>query len=87
MAEIVNISYIGPGVEAQNYSAKDDSLITNSYIYTQFGDPNDYVELFIYDQNNTLLDKVYNATSYKPGNSQNPTTGLHNQIVLDPQGD
>ena len=87
MSEIVNISYIGPGLQTQDYSSKDNSLITNSYIYTQFGDPNDYVELFIYDQNNILLDKVYNVTSYLPGNAKNPITGQHNQMVLDPQGD
>ena len=44
MAEIVNISYLGSGTESQNYSQKDDSLITNSFIYTQFGDPNDSID-------------------------------------------
>ena len=34
MAEIVNISYTGEGLESQNYNAKDNSLITNSFIYT-----------------------------------------------------
>ena len=87
MAEIVNISYIGSGTETQVYTPKDDSLITNSFIYTQFGDPNDSVEYFIYDTNGTLLDKVYNASGYKPSSPVNPTTGLYSSVTIDPKTD
>ena len=87
MAEIVNISYIGSGTETQVYSPKDNSLITNSFIYTQFGDPNDSIEYFIYDASGNLLDKVYNAADYKPSSVVNPTTELYSSITLDPQKD
>jgi hypothetical protein len=87
MAEIVNISYLGSGIESQNYSQKDDSLITNSFIYTNFGDPNDNIEFFISDLNGIVLDKVYNANGYIPSPSINPSTGLFNSLTLDPQKD
>lgn len=87
MAEIVNISYIGSGTESQAYMPKDDALITNSFIYTQFGDPNDSIEYFIYDENGNLLDRVYNTTDYKPSSAVNPTTDLYSSITLDPQRD
>jgi len=87
MAEIVNISYLGNGTESQNYNQKDDSLITNSFIYTKFGDPNDVIEFFITDLNGTLLDKVYNATGYIPSPGINPSTGLFSSLILDPQKD
>ena len=87
MAEIVNISYVGSGAESQVYIPKDDALITNSFIYTQFGDPNDSIEYFIYDTSGNLLDKVYNAIDYKPSSTVNPTTDLYSSITLDPQRD
>jgi hypothetical protein len=87
MAEIVNISYIGSGTESQAYMPKDDALITNSFIYTQFGDPNDSIEYFIYDSVGNLLDKVYNATDYTPSPGMNPTSGLYSSFTLDPQKD
>jgi hypothetical protein len=87
MAEIVNISYTGEGLESQNYSAKDNSLITNSFIYTKFGDPNDVIEYFIYDTTGTLIDRVYNASNYTPSPSINPVSGLYSSITLDPKND
>jgi len=87
MAEIVNIVYTGEGVESQNYSEKDNSLITNSFIYTKFGDPNDVIEYFIYDTTDTLLDRIYNASNYIPSPSVNPVSGLYSSITLDPKKD
>ena len=87
MAEIVKISYTGQGLESQGYNTKDDLLITNSFIYTQFGDPNDVIEYFIYDQNGNLIDKNYNATKYTPSPSINPISGLYSSMTLDPKAD
>jgi hypothetical protein len=87
MAEIVNISYTGEGLESQNYNAKDNSLITNSFIYTKFGDPNDVIEYFIYDTTGTLIDRVYNVSNYTPSPSVNPVSGLYSSITLDPKND
>jgi hypothetical protein len=87
MTEIVNISYVGSGIETQTYTEKDNSLITNSFIYTQFGDPKDSIEYFIYDGTGNLIDKVYNSTSYKPNSSVNSSTDLYGSIILDPKSD
>jgi len=88
MAEIVNISYIGAGNETQTYSQKDDALITNNTIYSKFGDPNDYIEYFIYDLNNQLIDYNYDANNYYPGRgASNPVTQQYGTINLDPQSD
>jgi hypothetical protein len=87
MAEIVNISYIGSGAELQTYMPSDNALITNSFIYTQFGDLNDSIEYFIYDSSGNLLDAVYNATDYKPDTTVNPTTALYSSLILDPKRD
>jgi hypothetical protein len=87
MAEIVNIIYTGEGIESQSYNEKDNFLITNSFIYTKFGDPNDTIEYFIYDTNDTLLDRIYNASNYTPSPSVNPITGLYSSITLDPKKD
>ena len=87
MAEIVNILYTGEGIESQNYSVKDDSLITNSFINTKFGDPNDVIEYFIYDITGILIDTVYDASNYTPSPSVNPVSGLYSSITLDPKND
>ena len=87
MAEIVNISYIGSGAELQTYMPSDNALITNSFIYTQFGDLNDSIEYFIYDSSGNLLDAIYNATDYKPDTTVNPTTALYSSLILDPKRD
>jgi hypothetical protein len=87
MAEIVNILYTGEGIESQNYSVKDNSLITNSFINTKFGDPNDVIEYFIYDTTGILIDTVYDASNYTPSPSVNPVSGLYSSITLDPKND
>jgi hypothetical protein len=87
MAEIVNITYTGDEIGSQEYNVKDNSLITNSFIYTKFGDPNDSIEYFIYDTTGTLLDSVYNASNYTPSPSVNPVTSLYSSITLDPKND
>jgi hypothetical protein len=87
MAEIVNIVYNGNGVEAQDYSQKDKALITDNFINVSFGDPNDYIEYFIYDSNQTLLDKNYDAKEYYPNRTDNPVTNTYSSIALDPKAD
>jgi hypothetical protein len=83
--ELVKVLYNGTGVEAQTYSQTDDRLITSNFINTSFGDTNDYIEAFFYDDNNVLLNSNYNLTRYKPNYTNN--LGVYDNIQLDPESD
>jgi hypothetical protein len=83
--ELVKVLYNGKGVEAQTYSQTDDRLITSNFINTSFGDTNDYIEAFFYDDNNILLNSNYNLTRYKPNYTNN--LGVYDNIQLDPESD
>ena len=85
--ELIKISYNGSGVESQTYTPTDESLITNNYINVSFGDQNDYVESFIYDDNGLLLDSNYDVVKYKPQFVSNVTTQTYDNIQIDPQSD
>jgi hypothetical protein len=87
MAELVNIVFNGTGVESQNYTQKDDSLIVSNDIFTKFGAENDRIECFIYDLNNNLLDRQYEYTNYKPSPTLSATTGLYGYLQVDPKKD
>lgn len=87
MAEIINIVYNGNGVESQNYNQKDSALIADNFINVEFGDPNDYIEYFIYDSNQTLLDSNYDAKNYYPNLTANPTNDTYTSISLEPEKD
>lgn len=87
MAEIVNIRLNGAGVESQTYTQKDDLLITNTSIYTEFGDSNDRIECFIYDLNGALLDRQYEYSSYTPGSVINPINQKYGTLEIDPTKD
>jgi len=84
--ELVNISYTGTGTEAQNYSGVDNSLISNNYINTSFlANSNDYIEAFVYDDSNNLLNSDYNLTDYTLPSNSNSNNGTYAAISLDPQ--
>ena len=84
--ELVNVIYNGQGVEAQQYNNSDLTLITNNYINTSFlSNSNDYVEAFVYDDNNNLLNSDYNYTSYTLPSQANTSNGSYGNIILDPQ--
>lgn len=87
MAEIVNIRLNGAGLESQTYTQKDDLLITNTNIYTEFGDPNDRIECFIYDLNGALLDRQYEYSNYTPGSVINPINQKYGTLEIDPTKD
>jgi len=84
--EIVNITYAGPGYEYQDYSVKDDKLIVSNFINSTFGDSEDYIEYYIYDQNGTQIDINYNASDYYP-RIVNPVTDKYSFIELNPKKD
>jgi hypothetical protein len=84
--ELVNVSYAGNGIEYQNYSPKDNSLVISNFINSTFGDTTDYIEYFIYDENGQILDINYDASNYYP-KLVNPNTDKYSSIELDPEKD
>jgi hypothetical protein len=86
--EVVNINYTGTGYEYQKYSNKDENLIISNFINSYFGNANDYIEYFIYDEVGTLLDNNYNASNYYPNSSYNNSqNNTYSSIELDPKSD
>lgn len=85
--EIVNVIYAGQGKVEQDYSIKDKSLINSNYINSSFGDPNDKMEVFIYDVNANLIDIVYDFKDYTPYQTINSETNKFDRILIDPVKD
>ena len=66
MAE--NIKIVGSilnTTQVSRYTADDLRLITSQKIQKSFGAPNDYIEYYVYDIGNTLLETSYNYREYK----------------------
>lgn len=70
--ELVNITYSGEGVQPLELNPLDQRLVVSNFINSNFGGPNDYMELFIYDESGTLLDQDYDAFDYYPYLLNNP---------------
>lgn len=85
--EIVNVIYSGQGKTLQNYTPKDESLVSSNYINMSFGDPNDRVEVFVYDVNKNLLSSTYDYKGYTPYQIIDPATGKFDKILIDPVED
>lgn len=85
--ELVNIQYAGEGVQPVELSPKDKALVTSNFINSAFGAPNDYLELYIYDQNGNLLEKDYDASDYYPFITNNPKNNTYSNLILDPERD
>ena len=85
--ESVNITYAGSGKTYQNLSVIDKPLITSNYINSVFGNPSDYVELFIYDESGNIIDKDYDGSDYYPYLTANPKNNTYSSLVLDPEKD
>ena len=84
--EIVNIQLTAPVESYQNYDNKDLSLIQTARISRPFGQPEDYIEYFIYDVNGDLLTSNYFVSSYSPTNPD-PVTENYTTLQIDPEGD
>jgi hypothetical protein len=84
--ELVNIIYTGAGSEFQSYSNKDENLIISNFINSSFGEVNDYIEYYIYDENGSLLDVNYDAKNYYP-NQINSKNSTYSSLELDPKKD
>lgn len=85
--ELVNIIYSGTGNQPENLNSLDSQLVVSNFINSQFGEPNDYIELYIYDENNNLLDVDYDAFDYYPYLTTNPKNETYSTLTLDPKLD
>ena len=85
--ELVKVSVKGTGIPTQQYTPIDNSLITSNFINSSFGAKEDYIEIFIYDQNGNILLSDYDGFDYYPYLTSNPQNNLYNVISLDPQKD
>ena len=85
--EIVKVLYNGNGQVSQEYSQRDDVLITNNFINNSFGDPNDVIEYFIVDENGIELQYNYDSKDYYTEGEVNSGTNKFTQVLLDPVKD
>lgn len=85
--ELVNIVYTGPGNESGQLIPADRNLISTNYLNSSFGSPEDYMELFIYDENKNLLSSDYDAFDYYPYLLNNPKNNTYSALSLDPEKD
>lgn len=85
--ELVNVIYSGEGFQSQDLNPLDKQLVTSNFINSQFGAPEDYLELYIYDENNNLLDFDYDAFDYYPYLTANPQNNTYSTLTLDPEKD
>ena len=83
-----NIKIIGSILSTQEisrYNEEDIRLLTSQTIQESFGKQNDYIEYFIYDAGNNLLNTNYNYKSFKsPNTSFVTTSGSLPIIEIDP---
>lgn len=86
--ELVDVQYIGSDGQYQTYSPQDTALISTATITGRYGAPNDYIEYFIKDLGNTVIDANYYVTQYELENAVvDPITGTTTQLYLDPERD
>jgi hypothetical protein len=85
--ELINIVNTGEGIQSQDLSFQDKQLVTVNLVNSRFGEPNDYIELYIYDSNNNLLTLDYDASDYYPFLTDNPTNNTYSNLSLDPVKD
>ena len=85
--ELVNITYSGEGRQPVELTPQDQQLVTSNFINSSFGADGDYIELFIYDQQNTLIDVDYDAFDYYPFLLNNPQNNTYSALTLEPEKD
>ena len=86
--ELVDVTYLGSDDQYQTYSPQDTALINTTTITGRYGAPNDYIEYFIKDLGNTVIDANYYVTQYQLDNAVvDPITRTTTQLYLDPERD
>ena len=84
--EFVKVLYNGNGEVSQDYTDRDDVLITNNFLNTSFGQPEDVVEYFIVDENGIQLRQTYDSKDYYTSGQIN-SGNTFSEILLDPERD
>ena len=86
-----NIKIVGEILNIQEVSRYDDTdvrLLTSQRIQEDFGQKNDYIEYFVYDAGNNLLNTSYSYKDFKlPNTSFVNTNGFLPIIEIDPVKD
>ena len=82
--ELTNIQYTGAGKKSQVYSNDDSSLISIDVINSSFGDTQDYIEYFIYDELDQLIDVNYKFENYKLEDQIGSNSVKYSSVSLDP---
>ncbi len=83
---MTKVTPISSSIDLQEYNSKDSNLINAIKLQRNFGLPEDYVEVHVYDLNDTLLTSQYNFTNYR--NDVVPSPGsLVNELVVSPDQD
>jgi hypothetical protein len=85
--ELVNITYSGEGKQPVELTPLDRSLVTANFINSSFGADGDYIELYVYDQQGTLIDVDYDAFDYYPFLLNNPQNNTYSALTLEPEKD
>ena len=78
-----NIQIVGnilASTTVSRYSSKDNKLIPSETLKEDFGGTNDYIEFYIYDAGNNLLNINYNYLDYYLP----PSTGLNPGVITQP---
>ena len=84
MAE--NIKIVGSilnTTQVSRYTADDLRLITSQKIQKSFGAPNDYIEYYVYDIGNNLLETSYNYNKYKLPSDFSLNSGINPNLNID----
>jgi len=85
--EITNISSLDRTTFLnQDYNPKDETLLNTLEVNSEFGNPEDKIEIHIIGPNEEIIESVYDFRNYKITNTVNDTS-LFNQIELDPKSD
>jgi hypothetical protein len=85
--EITNISSLDRTTFLnQDYNPKDETLLNALEVNSEFGNPEDTIEIHIISPDGEVLESSYDLRNYKITNNVNDTS-LFNQIELDPKAD
>jgi hypothetical protein len=88
MAEIKIIGNVENTQQVSRFNSEDTNLLTPGNLSESFGVEGDYIELFLYDNNNNILDINYNYRNFKlPANSFLNTNSTLPVIEIDPVKD
>jgi hypothetical protein len=85
--EITNISSLDRNSFInQDYNPKDETLLNALEVNSEFGNPEDKIEIHIIDPNGEVIESVYDFRNYKI-ETQVKDSSLFNQLLLDPKSD